>query len=208
MKNLILLFLFSASTVLATLTFNDGQYYVISTVNNDTVSIDYQTPDKGTTVEIIQGGSVGTTNVYHNGVLKVNGGSCGYLFLHDNSEAYLNGSHGRLAVIDYSKLYVYYSTVNTSLNLAGNSEVILYGYDFKIDGQPVNYGTYGIADLPPKNPNSDGNFYYRLSGYSKNGGSLGFSLFMNGENTRVTLVPEPVTLALLGLGAFLISKKK
>lgn len=201
----ILLLIFNKSSI-ATISYNDGQHHIINTVIYDNAKIDYQSPNMRTILDIVQGGEIGAIEVYEDGMLRLDGGRCDRIVLYGNGVAYLNGRHGRLGLSGNSKMHIYYSSLTSSINVTDYSELIMYGYNLKIDEIPYEAGTYKIADLPLKTLNADGFYAYVLSGYFENGSEFRY-YFAIKDNAQLTLIPEPITIALFGLGGLLIRRR-
>ena len=105
-------------------------------------------PNQGTSLEIVVGGQINNVYACQDSSFVLNKGRCGYIYLYDNSRAYINGNHGRLSLSDNSQMHIYYSYLCSSLSLSESSEVFLYGYDFKVNNQPVGLGSYTSEDFP------------------------------------------------------------
>ena len=198
-----LVLLLPCTSAFASLWYNDGGHYIINTYLGDSVFIDEGFPGQETTVEVVISGQVGDVRVFEDGVFSLNGGTCDTVMLYDNSEAFINGTHHRLALFDNSTMHIYNSLLTPLLNVYDTAKVILYGYDFTIDGQSYGNGTYSVTDLPPVLSIP----IWKLAGYFENGNAFEYWTILD-TTAQLTLVPEPTTLALLGIGGLWLRKRR
>ncbi|MHC4641366.1 MAG: hypothetical protein ACYS32_06950 [Planctomycetota bacterium] len=76
----------------ATVHFNDGGYHVIDYPIGDEVRVDFDTPDSGTHVEVVDGGSISYGLIgFNNSYMTVAGGSMGWIDTWDNSYLIVSG---------------------------------------------------------------------------------------------------------------------
>jgi hypothetical protein len=94
-------------------------------------------------------------------------------------------------------------TIVTEMVFTANAELILNGSNFAVDGIPVGFGK--ITSLLSGDYSNEP--YRTLTGTLSNGDILN-SPFRIGDYASITLVPEPATLMLLGLGAAVIRRKQ
>lgn len=143
----------------------------------------------------INGGSIGTLIVNGTAEITMSGGTISndfYVFDPENLDddgiircPYENN----LSLNDTSKMNISGGVIEGYINIAPGAQMDLYGYAFQ--------------DMP------DGRGGVRLLGYWLNGQPVDL-FFVNNSYNYVILheVPEPTTLALLGLGGLLIQKRK
>jgi hypothetical protein len=82
------------------------------------------------------------------------------------------------------------------LNIQDNSQLTIAGTNFAIDGFAVDYGTYTASDYTSG----------LLTGILANG-DLMSNDFGIANDARITLVPEPTTLILIGIGILCLRRK-
>jgi len=124
----------------------------------------------------MSGGSVGESfDVSNNSLVTMSGGSVG----------------GFLGVGDISQMTMSGGTIGLSINVSAGATLIICGYNFAIDGNPVGLGTYSRSPVSS-----------RLTGTLANGD------FINNEfRGTITLIPEPATLLLLVIGSIILKKR-
>jgi hypothetical protein len=116
----------------------------------------------------------------------------------------MSGGHvDSLFVNDSSKVTMSGGTIGPDLRLINLAELIIDGSDFAIDGIPFDYGNitsiFGGSTLNEP--------FRTLTGTLANGDILN-NQFQIGDNASITLVPEPTTILLLGLGAVVLRRKR
>ncbi len=116
----------------------------------------------------------------------------------DNSQVTISGGTvGYLNASGSSQVTVSGGIILSPLELSNNANVIMKGSNFAINGSPVGFGTIlGVNNWPLR----------RLTGTLANGDIIN-TLFDIGNDASITLVPEPTTLLLLGLGAVMLRRK-
>ena len=121
-----------------------------------------------------------TINVTNDAILNINGGGYDYITLYDSGEVYLH------------------NIVNTDrITLNGTSSVFIYGSNFMIDYSSVDLGTYY----------NESETYTQLSLICtmEDGDSYVTTVYLR-DDSSLTLVPEPASLALLSLGGLFFMK--
>lgn len=132
----------------------------------------------------IYGGTITTQiAVYKNGSINMTGGEIGKLWTHDNGKIDLAGG-----------------IVNGWMSILQNSNLTIYGSDFKIDNISVGYG-----DILSVYGGRSGESERILTGTLANGDPLNTAFYIY-ESASISLVPEPATLLLFGLGGLVLRK--
>lgn len=181
--------LFAAGPAPAVLVYDDGAAHEIA-ANVGDIAI-YDAPGgAATTVTMVAGGRVREADVFGHSVFVALDGVFGSgLYLHDYSRGEVSGGivgEDPFVVNDYSRLTITGGAFGEALLCYDNSQVVIYGSDFKIDDVPVDYGAVTAASGV-------------LTGELLAGGQIDSRLSINGA-ASVVLVPEPATLVLLCVG--------
>ncbi len=213
----------SVSPVMAVVEFNDGGVWDIDYEIIDDVWVDFETPGMGTTLNILEGGSILPRNLlkgFEDSIINMSGGLIGSLWAHDNSQVTISGgaieegfraggnsqvtiSGGWLSYLDAygsSQVTVSGGLLGGEIQLEGNAIVTIEGSDFAVDGIDVGYiELFSIG----------GRFepYRRLTGTLLNGDSLD-SDFRIGNSAKIVLIPEPAMLLLLGFGGMAFVRRR
>ncbi len=265
--------------------YNDGGTYNISTTVNDDVWVDWEAPEKGTTVNVLSGGNIPSPyklQVFQDSRLNISDGSAYHLDAHDNSQVTVSSSgqvksylyayddsqvimsggtinrilhaydssqvtmsggwigdalisYGNsevtmsggvlnnaldsfgssrvtitggtigndLYTLDSSRVTITGGTIGNDLFLGNDSILTIKGYDFAIDGIPVDFGN--ISSM--LGGHFDNEPYRRLTGTLLSGDALN-NQFRIGNTAQITLIPEPATLLMLSLGGLMLRKRK
>jgi hypothetical protein len=174
---------------------------------------------------IMSGGSVNSLYAYDHSLVEISGGSVRFsdLYAYGGSRVTISGGSLDIclnsfdssrvimlggSVIDdlnirgASQITLSGGTIGRNFNLEANANLTIYGSDFAIDGSPVGFVEIasilgGQRTLEP---------YRRLTGTLANGDIIN-NEFRIGEYASITLIPEPASLLLLGLGGLLIRKR-
>jgi len=155
---------------------------------------------------IMSGGSVYDLYAFKNSQVEMSGGvvNGSLVASEDGTVIFTDGSVNTIYASGNGRIIVSGgSIIHDHLWLENNSELIINGSNFAIDGSPIGFTE--ITGLL-------GGFYqdepYRvLTGTLANGDIIN-NQFQIGNTASIVLVPEPATLLLLGFGAFMISKRK
>jgi hypothetical protein len=182
----------------AVIMYNDGLVHEISTVVSQDIAV-YDGPSgQPTRVKLTAGASTYDIDVFQNSIFEMTAGEIedGTLVLWDNSRGEISGgriSDDLMRFFGSSRLTITGGDIGPGFMNSENSEVFIYGSNFQIDGAPVGYGRVLIP-------------MGYLTGDLSNGQI--HCLFGIFDDSSVTLVPEPATILLLGLGGLgLLSKR-
>lgn len=170
----------------------------------------------------MSGGTVYCFSAYDTSQVTISGGSNDYLFANGGSHVTISGGlisgfleasasqvtmsggsiSGHLYATGTSQVTMSGGIIGEDLRLASNTALIIDGFNFAIDGTPVGYGdiTSLLGGAYSNEPSRI------LTGTLLNGDTINNQFFI-GDAAQITLVPEPATLLLLGLGAVMLRKK-
>ena len=118
----------SASPVMAVVEFNDGGVWDIDYDNNDEVWVDHQSPGMGTTINMLDGGSITPgLRSFEDSIINILGGLIrDYLYTYQSSEVTVSGgSMNRLHAS--SQVVVSGGTIKYDLNAYPGSQVTISG---------------------------------------------------------------------------------
>jgi len=93
-------------------------------------------------------------------------------------------------------------TIGSEIRMMTNAELIIKGFNFAIDGKPVGFDK--ITSILGGDCLNES--YRTLTGTLANGDIIN-NQFRIGNYASITLVPEPATLLLFGLGAVMFRRK-
>jgi hypothetical protein len=165
--------------------FNDGGYHVIDYTINDFVYVDYEAPGARTHLELVSGGTITySLRPFNDSQITISGGRIGmYLPALDNVQVVITGG-----------------TIDQLLWAEENSHITIYGM----------FDSYG--ELPLGSPVWDTvrNVYVpsgHITGTLANGDPINKDYYI-WDDATITLVPEPATLLLLGLGAAIATGRR
>jgi len=158
----------------------------------------------------VSGGSIGEVGSGHFGRVNISGGSIGDIYSEDSGQINISGgSIEYLSSFDSSCInisggligYGYLPVVGVTL--FDESIIQIFGYDFEVDGQPFGFGelTSILGDDPYNEP------FRHLTGTLLSSEALA-CYFLIGHDAKIILIPEPVTILLLGLGGLILRKKR
>lgn len=187
---------FALNPAQALVVYDDGLTHEISTGIADDVAI-YDGPGSQPTIVKLLDGVIGDVDVYQNSRFEMLGGELGSnLSLRDNSRAEISGGQARgddLRFYGFSEVSITGGYIGEDLEFFEGSVGFIYGSDFLIDGMPVGYG-----------PLTEHIGY--LTGTLLNGEQISTTVFIF-DNSSVYLVPEPVSIVLLGLGVIALMRR-
>ena len=150
---------------------------------------------EGSAFATITGGQIERLTVFDYGQVEIRGGTIGYA----------NWQNAAL-IHQESSTHVYGGDLIGQIRLGANPywpdescQLFVHGTNFKINGLPVEYGTY-------INPNKPGYTDYYLTGILLSGETINNHIYLYDDSSLV-LIPEPATLFLLGLGVVMLRRK-
>lgn len=187
----------------------------------------------GTHIDIIDGGQVYSFFAHNNATITMSGGSVRTMDAYDNSTITIldglsygirsfNNSNvtvlggtvgGYFFALDNSSINISGGTINGELRAYYNGIIYLIGSDFEVDGQALSYGDR-LSDFGTYVENIDYGYHYgTITGTLSDGSVLNglfkvYSTGLWGGTCDIIVIPEPATLSLLALGAFLSARKK
>lgn len=168
------------------------------------------------------GGHINEIHTHDNSQVTASDGAIWHLIAFDDSQVTVSdGSMSLLFTVDDSRATVSGGVIET-INASGRSQVdflygsiegwlmadfegilTIHGSDFAIDGTDVGY--IEISSILGRRYHDDPD--RQLTGTLLNGSRLDVP-FNIGDNAKIILVPEPATLLLLTLGAFVLRKRR
>ena len=178
------------------LIFNDGGVHTIDYQLDDNVWVEDSPLDDFTTLNLVDGGIIRDwVEAMEYSHVNITGGSIGYdLYAENYSQVILSsGSIGDDLYVFYeSQVSIYGGTIGDEVLARDFGEITIYGSGFMVDGIPVDYGTYTSSDY----------ISGILTGILTNGDPMNNN-FGIANDARITLVPEPATLLILGAGCLI-----
>lgn len=202
-----------------------GMQTTVNILDGGSISSSYDLQGYNESRMNITGGSVGWLTAYDNSQATIDGTVNHDLRTLGNSRVTLSGGmvEGWLWAGDNSQVTISGGSVmnaplwaysNSQITMSGGSvpqfvmednvKAIIIGSNFLLDGEPVGYG-YEIKSVLGGSVNDEP--YRRITGILANGDVLN-TQFLIGSYGSITLIPEPATLSLLALGAFLAGRKR
>jgi len=175
---------------------NDGGVHTIDYQLDDNVWVEDSPLDDFTTLNLVDGGIIRDwVEAMEYSHVNITGGSIGYdLYAENYSQVILSsGSIGDDLYVFYeSQVSIYGGTIGDEVLARDFGEITIYGSGFMVDGIPVDYGTYTSSDY----------ISGILTGILTNGDPMNNN-FGIANDARITLVPEPATLLILGAGCLI-----
>ena len=143
-------------------------------------------------------GLIGCVETYDSSQLAISGGSTTvviYLHVADSSRVDISGGNvENLSVNDYSLVNISGGYILDDLYLYDQSQIKIFGYDFTVDGQPVNYGELFAGQG-------------HLTGTLLSGDLIDNDFYI-GRDAKIILIPEPTTVFLLGIGGLFLKRRR
>jgi len=157
------------------------------TVNDGSIHSELGAHDNST-VNITSGSIRGVLHAGNSSIVEISGGSVGHLNTWNNSTVTVSGG-----------------SIDGLLCVDDNSIIYLYGSDFSVAGQSLNYGDslrdYGTV--------GDSVITGTITGILQDGSALDkYFTIRKAYSADIVIVPEPATLLLLGFGSLLLRKKR
>jgi len=155
----------------------------------------------------ISGGSINHCfESYSYSNVGISGGEIGdRLFSYGFSRVTISGGAigDALIAMDFSQVDISGGAIGGLLDLHDRSVIQIFGSDFAVDGQSVDYGelTSILGGYCGDEP------WRRLTGTLASGEPINND-FRIGHYGSIVLIPEPATIVLLGLGALALSKRR
>jgi hypothetical protein len=202
--------------------FNDGGTHNINYTINDRVQVQNEASGMPTTVNLLEGGRFGgpSTIVLQDSRLNIFGWSAWRVAAGDNGQVTMSSgsiadwfsASGNAQIImsggtvvgdlqawgwDNSQVTMSGGSVSGALQAFDGGHITIVGSNFAVDGSPVGFGQYFASDF-------GGGV---LTGTLDSGALLNNSFYIS-TDASITLIPEPATLLLLGLGAVIIRRKR
>ena len=226
----------AANAVSATVYFDDGGDHTIDYYVDDTIYVDYVTPDVGTYVQIAQGGSVLNAYAFTDGEISLSGGEVRANFsTSQNATALISagvigssltptgnssvtmtgGTVGNDLLASYNaRVFMWGGSVSGAFHAGHNSPtwdtalITLYGTDFAVNGQTVTAGGYA-SDYASQGTDPWGNpcLTGTLTGTLANGQQVDNAMYIF-DAANIVFAPEPATVALLALGGLLTLRRR
>ncbi len=182
---MVLVLCVSSSQVMAWIQYNDGGTHDITTTINDDVWVDWDSPGVGTTVNMLEGGSIADTlKGFEDSIINILGGSIGHeLYSHDSSRLNISGGTigGQLHSSDFSQVDISGGLIAFQLSIYGSSQV-------NISGGTIGYRFYS-SDSSQVNISGGSIKLFELRDSSQvniSGGSIGENLLLS-ENAVLTI---------------------
>lgn len=210
--------LIAAGQVFGDIYFSDGGTHNINYTIDTNIWADYSSPYTLTTINVLDGGEMLLPlqlQGFNNSRVNILGGDIGHLHSYDTSQVTISkgivdyfdassssqlrmsgGTVSSLTTFDYTDVTISGGNISQII-IYGCSFVTIEGSNFAINGRPVSLGPTG-------------NYLSgQLTGTLANGDFLNTQFQIRSVGTLILApVPEPCTLAMLGLAGLLLSRRK
>ena len=157
----------------------------------------------------------GYGNAFGNSTVTILGGDIYHLaFQEDSSSSIYGGTTESVSSLGNSTVSVYGGTIDDYFRVAGNGVIYLYGTDFEVNGQQLSYGDR-LSDFVPITEWLETHHQRTgiISGMLEDGTVISNTFRITYENSNyevaadIIIVPEPASIALLGLGGVFLKRK-
>jgi hypothetical protein len=155
-------------------------------------------------ITISEDGSIWELHALSSRPIIISGGSVSRMFVNDGGQVDMFDG-GVLSFLqingaDDSKMNIFGGQITSDIQVVSNGVLTIYGSDFAINGVPFGYGEIPFSLYPPA-------YDHHLTGVLANGGYIRSNFYLQDQNCKIVLVPEPSTLLLLGLGVLILRRK-
>jgi len=190
MRKIILVILVAFAGTCPVLAYPDKDFYSSDEINDGDYWSNVNIYGNDTVVDMF-GGWVGNLTTHNQSIFNVYGGSVDFLLTSSDS-SFINIDDsidiGTITVEEFGTVDIHSGSIN-ALSATGGS-INLYAYDITYD--PTG-GSFGEGELTGRYYKNDNFFAYDLH---------------EGVYPYITVIPEPATFLLVGLGGLLLRKKR
>jgi hypothetical protein len=200
-----------------------GMYTTVNLLTGASVNSPYYFRGYGHSRINMLGGSIWYLYSYDSSQVNMSSGSIGgFLLINDSSQVDISGGYifgfgsygssqvnisggliGGLWTDDFSQVNISGGSIDRDLVLLKQSKIQISGRDFEVDGQTVGFGE--LTSILGGNPYNEPARY--LTGTLLSGELINNN-FRIGYDARIVLIPEPATIALLGIGSLFFRKRR
>lgn len=140
-------------------------------------------------ITISEDGSIWELHALSSSRITISGGSVSRMFVNDGGQVdifdggvltflQINGTND-------SKMNIFGGQIMTDIQVVTNGVLTIYGSDFAINGVPFGYGEIPFSIYPPA-------YDPYLTGILANNGSIHSNFYLQDQNCKIVLVPEPI----------------